>query len=144
MEGLLGNLVGDEFDSQEAQLALNLAREDQLLLVRLIECRKRAGLTQQDVAEALGLSQASVSAFERLGNDPHLSTVRRYARAVGAMVIHHVSGDRGAGCASSEEIVHMRSDGIDTASTAAAIQRGLAPADWPELGARVGRGVLVR
>ncbi|MFF3440861.1 helix-turn-helix domain-containing protein [Streptosporangium sp. NPDC002721] len=62
---------------------------DMRLIESLVELRRAQGLTQAQVAERMGRSQPSVSDFERLGGDPHLSTVRRYALAVGASV-HHV------------------------------------------------------
>lgn len=80
----------DGFDSPETRRALELANEDQRFIVQLIQMRKDAGMSQQQVADAIGVTQATVSAFERLGNDPHLSTVRRYAWAVGATV-HHIA-----------------------------------------------------
>jgi transcriptional regulator with XRE-family HTH domain len=56
------------------------------LIRRLIAVRQDRGLTQDDVAARLGRSQSVVSDFERLGGDPHLSSVYRYATAVGASV----------------------------------------------------------
>lgn len=110
-------------DTAAAQLALELAREDQQLVLRLIQLRKDQGLSQEDVAERIGVSQATISSFERLGNDPHLSTVRRYARALGVMVRHHVDDD--TDCADSEELLHLRAGGISAQATAAAVRRGL-------------------
>ena len=55
------------------------------LIASLREARGRAGLRQRDVAERMGLKrQSSVADVERLGSDPHLSTLRRYATAIGA------------------------------------------------------------
>ncbi|WP_235939522.1 helix-turn-helix domain-containing protein [Occultella kanbiaonis] len=73
------------------ELATRLATEDEELLYRLVEARKDAGLSQRDVAEMLEIKQSSIAAFERHDNDPKLSTIRRYALAVGATVEHHVS-----------------------------------------------------
>lgn len=58
------------------------------LVLRLVEYRKKAGMTQTDVAEAMGVSQVTVSEFERcVGRDgPRIATIQRYARAVGAKV----------------------------------------------------------
>ncbi|MET8986244.1 hypothetical protein ABZW49_12395 [Nonomuraea wenchangensis] len=39
----------------------------------------------------MGRSQPAVSDLERLGGDPHLSTIRRYALAIGVDVFHSVS-----------------------------------------------------
>lgn len=49
----------------------------------LAEARMRAGLTQTDVAERLGIGQSDVSKLERR-SDVLLSTLRAYARAIGA------------------------------------------------------------
>lgn len=71
--------------------AADLAAADERLRYLLVQARKAAGLTQRDVAEALGVRQATVAGFERHDNDPRLSTIRRYALAVGAAVRHDVS-----------------------------------------------------
>lgn len=54
------------------------------LVLRLVKARKEAGLTQTDVAQMMGVSQATVSEFERCAGDdgPRIATVQRYARAV--------------------------------------------------------------
>lgn len=49
----------------------------------LAEARTRAGLTQAEVAERLGIGQPDVSKLERR-SDVLLSTLRAYARAIGA------------------------------------------------------------
>jgi DNA-binding XRE family transcriptional regulator len=49
----------------------------------LAEARRRAGLTQTQVAERLGITQSDVSKLERR-RDIRLSTLRGYARAIGA------------------------------------------------------------
>ncbi len=77
------------------RLARALAVADQELRLALIDARRAAGLTQQDVADALGISQSAVSQFERADNDPQMSTVRRYALAVGAEVAHVVTDREG-------------------------------------------------
>ena len=53
-------------------------------LVRtLAEMRKRAHLSQKAVALRMGTSQEAVSRLESGLSDPRLSTVERYAHAVG-------------------------------------------------------------
>jgi DNA-binding XRE family transcriptional regulator len=51
----------------------------------LAELRKSAGLTQADVADALGVSQARVSQIEH-GQIDSLDTLRAYAEVLGAEV----------------------------------------------------------
>lgn len=114
----------DEIDallaSPEMALAEALANEDQHLLHALIILRRTLGLSQAVVAERMGVSQAAVSQFERVGTDPHLSTIRRYARAIGAMVHHKVDPDGCGDTSASEEIVHLTTVGVSSARTAAA------------------------
>lgn len=74
-----------------------LASEDRAMRNALIALRREAGLTQKEVAEFMGCSQQAVHKLERYDADPKLSTLRRYANAVGAMVSHRVTRDDSAG-----------------------------------------------
>jgi DNA-binding XRE family transcriptional regulator len=77
-------------NSRSALLAVALAEADEELLYSLIEMRRNSGIRQRELAGKLGIAQSSVAAFERHDNDPRLSTIRRYALAVGAVVEHVV------------------------------------------------------
>jgi transcriptional regulator with XRE-family HTH domain len=57
----------------------------------LAEARTRAGLTQTEVAERLGIGQSDVSKLERR-SDVRLSTLRAYARAIGARLYVGIQG----------------------------------------------------
>lgn len=92
----VAELLGlDAAEPETAALDEATAR-DMDLVERLVQVRRDQGLTQRDVAERMGRSQPNVSAFERIGGDPHLSTVRRYATAVGARVRWQVVVDGGS------------------------------------------------
>jgi transcriptional regulator with XRE-family HTH domain len=77
----------------ELRRARMLVRNDKKWLRKLVAIRRERGLRQEDVAAKLGVTQATVAKFERYDNDPMLSTVRRYAQAVGAFVDHVVVQD---------------------------------------------------
>ena len=64
--------------------ARSLARTHEHFKASLVEMRKRHGLTQPEVAELLGISQAAVSKFENYDSNPTLASIRRYALAIGA------------------------------------------------------------
>lgn len=81
--------------SRTQRRATELAKADYRLLAALVKVRKERGLSQQDVADILGITQPTVAVFERSDADPKLSTIRRYAHAIGAMVTHRVSADNG-------------------------------------------------
>ncbi|MBI5959293.1 MAG: XRE family transcriptional regulator [Chloroflexi bacterium] len=52
--------------------------------LQLVEARQSAGLTQQQMAERLGVSQAQVARIEKRGYDAYtLNTLRRYVAALG-------------------------------------------------------------
>jgi len=82
----------DEFDdflaSQNEDPKFSASYEDAAIRARivrsLIECRKAQGITQQMIADHMEIRQSVVSQFENAGDDVFLSTLQRYARAVGA------------------------------------------------------------
>jgi DNA-binding XRE family transcriptional regulator len=49
----------------------------------LIRMRKLNRINQTHVAQAMQTTQSAISAFENGDTDPHLSTLQRYARAIG-------------------------------------------------------------
>ena len=54
------------------------------LWLQLVEARQRAGLTQRELAERLGVSQAQVARIEKRGYDAYsMTTLRRYVQALG-------------------------------------------------------------
>ena len=75
----------DEFVHPDDSAAVEDARQRRALQVRaeyLTDMRKKAGLTQAEVAEAMGVSQQRVSAIES-GGVAELATLADYIRALG-------------------------------------------------------------
>lgn len=54
------------------------------IIDRLISLRRHRSLSQGVIAQRMGVRQPTVSGFETEDSDPRLSTLQRYARAVGA------------------------------------------------------------
>jgi DNA-binding XRE family transcriptional regulator len=55
------------------------------LWLQLVEARQQAGLTQEELAGRIGVSQSQVAKLERAGYDRYtLETLRRYIQALGA------------------------------------------------------------
>lgn len=121
--------LGIDMDDPEEQLARDLAIADDELLEELVRLRHECGMSQQDVATALGRHRSAISNFERLGSDPHLSTIRRYAAAIGARITHHVELARGLErtCAGKTFDDHVREELTGLASVA----------DWVPFDSRV-------
>jgi len=87
----LAHALGIDADDPTQRLAVELVDDDDHLLRDLVARRVAQRLTQSDVGQRMGVTQPAVAAFERAGADPKLSTIRRYASAVGALVRHTVT-----------------------------------------------------
>ena len=71
------------FDEQEIAQGVKLIYRE-VLEYKLRELRQHQGLTQQQLADKLGLTQNRISKFERLDLDrSELQTIRRYLEALG-------------------------------------------------------------
>jgi transcriptional regulator with XRE-family HTH domain len=57
---------------------------DFVMLLR--NTRRSEGVTQVQIAERLNTTQSSISEFERIGGDPRIQSLQRYARAMGYRV----------------------------------------------------------
>lgn len=79
--------------SQRRRRARKLARTEAQLKKDLVDARKQRDLTQQDVGDLLAVTQATISRFEDPDNDPRLSTIIKYANAIGATVTVRVDLD---------------------------------------------------
>ena len=56
------------------------------IVLQFIEIRERKKLSQQDVADIMGVSKQLISRFERMENSPTLSFLTKYADALDADV----------------------------------------------------------
>lgn len=88
----LDDVFGPETD--EDRLAERDLVHEEEWLSRLVELRKGKNLSQGDVGERMGISQSGVARIEAGNRDLHLSSLRRYAIAVGAEVRHVVNPAR--------------------------------------------------
>lgn len=66
-----------EWDALEPELSIMQA---------VIDARKESGLTQQQLAERTGISQADISKLENGNANPSLKTLQRLAAAMGKSV----------------------------------------------------------
>ena len=63
-----------------------LAARRQELVKELVDARRERGLSQTEIAARMGTSQSAVARLERGDLDVRLSTLERYAAAVGRTV----------------------------------------------------------
>jgi len=94
----------------------------------LVGLRHSFGLSQSEVARRMGVRQPTVSGFETEGSDPRLSTLQRYARAVGARLRLGVEVPRTCDWVSSSTIAYH--DGDATGTDAAEVHRGDVVRRW--------------
>lgn len=73
--------------------AASLVADHQKLLRDLVKHRGDHRLSQEVIADRMGVSQPTVAAFERYDANPTLATIRRYALAVGVRIVSEVSDD---------------------------------------------------
>jgi len=66
------------------------ARRNRELLSTLATQRKRNKVSQTRVAAAMGTSQSAVSALEKTAADAKISTIEKYAGALGFAVQYHL------------------------------------------------------
>jgi predicted transcriptional regulator len=71
-----------------------MAERRQALLAELVMHRRSAGLSQTEVAARMGTSQSSVARLEAGQADVRLSTLERYAAAVGSRLTWGVREER--------------------------------------------------
>jgi DNA-binding XRE family transcriptional regulator len=71
----------------ERRTAARESLENEIAAYRLVELRKARGLTQKQVADAMGVSQRRVSAIEHGDVDrSELTTLRNYIQALGGQI----------------------------------------------------------
>ena len=63
------------------------------LVTELASSRQRLGLSQTEVAARMGTSQSAVARLEAGGSDARLSTLERYAEALGVELHWRVSAE---------------------------------------------------
>ena len=86
--------VSDEILERRADLLVDAKDR---LLEDLVSLRKEHKLSQQTVAERMGVSQPTVAAFERYDANPTVSSIIQYAMAVNALLDIKVVDDCGEG-----------------------------------------------
>jgi predicted NBD/HSP70 family sugar kinase/transcriptional regulator with XRE-family HTH domain len=79
----LDDLLASELRDPQVEIAFNEAEARKEVVRALADLRKRAGLTQEQVAGRMGTTQSQVSEIEHARIDPRLSSLQRYARVLG-------------------------------------------------------------
>lgn len=87
----LDRLLGINPNDPVQRLANDLTANDYDMLAGLVKIREAKGLTRAEVADRMGTTPHAVGELESASADPRLSTLRRYAIAIGASVEHHVT-----------------------------------------------------
>ncbi len=78
--------LGGDLENPGEVLHLANSKEKQDLIRALLAERNRQGLTQKQLGSRMGITQEAVCRFEGLGGDPRISTLMRYATALGLRV----------------------------------------------------------
>lgn len=81
--------------------------ERQRVIRSLVELRRSSGVSQRRIAELMATTQSAVSEIEGGGTDVYLSTLQRYARAVGAPLSLHIQCRRGSTTPPRAPVVYL-------------------------------------
>lgn len=79
------DLHHEQMKNPEYKKAYDALEDEFAIADALIKARSKIGLTQQDIAERLGITQPSVARIES-GKNISLKTLQRYANAIGCKV----------------------------------------------------------
>ncbi|MCI7457751.1 helix-turn-helix domain-containing protein [Actinomyces urogenitalis] len=85
------DLLGEDRSAPEHRHSQALVAAQDQLMHDLVAARESAGLTQEQVAELMGTNQGTISRFESRTTDARMSTLRRYAKAVGVTISYEVT-----------------------------------------------------
>lgn len=69
--------------SPEARAQIEARAEEIRREITLAKIREELNLSQTELAQSLGVSQPSIAKIENVDNDPKLSTLKRYIKALG-------------------------------------------------------------
>lgn len=72
-----------EKQSAEALAKIEARAEEIHREITLAKIREELNLSQTELAQSLGISQPSIAKLENVDNDPKLSTLKRYIKALG-------------------------------------------------------------
>jgi transcriptional regulator with XRE-family HTH domain len=81
------DLFGTDPETPGERAALVMVESHSNLLIDLRKARRSRGLSRAAVAERMGVTRKKVEAFESYWYDPKLSEIRRYALAIGVVVV---------------------------------------------------------
>jgi transcriptional regulator with XRE-family HTH domain len=91
--------MGEQDPSEEPLPAFpgfrQMAERRRRLVAELAERRRAQGLSQTEVAARMGTSQSAVARLEPQAGDVRLSTLERYAGALGEQLNWHLSNTEG-------------------------------------------------
>ncbi|BDX01667.1 MAG: helix-turn-helix domain-containing protein [Marinomonas sp.] len=81
MARTLDKLISD----QKPEIVKNARKkaDDMVLGIHLAQLRERMQITQEDMANTLGVKQPTIAGMERKGKDVKLSTLKRYVEGAG-------------------------------------------------------------
>ncbi|MBA3537805.1 MAG: helix-turn-helix transcriptional regulator [Tatlockia sp.] len=79
----LQNLKNRALQNQEVKTEYEKLDSEFQLIDSLLTIRKKAGLTQEEVASKMGTKKSNISRLEKGGTNPSWKTLQNYAHACG-------------------------------------------------------------
>lgn len=82
----LADLKAELLKNPEVKQEYEASRAEFAILEAIVQARRIARLTQKDLAELMGTSQAAIARIEAGKQSPTTETLRRLAKATGAVL----------------------------------------------------------
>ena len=80
------DFLQEQLQDPSFQQEWELLQPEKAIMQAMIDARQQAGLTQQQLSERTGISQADISKLERGSGNPSLKTLQRLAAGMGKQV----------------------------------------------------------
>ena len=79
----LGDFLNEQLSDPEFKKEYDALRPEYAIIQAIIDARKTTGMTQKQLAEKTGITQADISRLENGSANPSLKTLQRLAEGMG-------------------------------------------------------------
>ncbi|GAB1352342.1 MAG TPA: helix-turn-helix domain-containing protein [Candidatus Rifleibacterium sp.] len=83
MKNTLDEFIADQMKDPEFRAEYEALEPEFAIIQAMIDARKNTGVTQKELSEKTGITQADISKLENGNANPSLRTLRRLAKGLG-------------------------------------------------------------
>lgn len=131
--------VDEQLEDPEFRAAYEDAQVRSSLLRQFFMRRKVRKISQLTVARRMGTTQSAVSELENGGGDPRLSTLQRYARAIGCRLAVELKDDGGGWRFPGQGVFNISNFSVESSSAQRNRLRARPASSWSAEPAQMGK-----